>query len=366
MFYSYTPTKLMNGIGALERIVFELGSYQNILIIHGNSIINFLELNSVVENLALHKKISFYRIPLGDPKISDIAVASKLTDEGRPLLLAIGGGRVIDFTKALAVYAGNKFKNDEIFTTNPLEWSNTLKIATIATRPGSGSELNNAFILSNSEGWKKSLFSLSTYPLFSIHDPIFFSTLNAKDFYFGLLDALIHALDQYIVERADSLVVDELSLAYIKILGGLANAAINHKKLNFQQLAWVGSMISSGILTRGVSASWYCHELAHALASRVNLNHGESLALIADSVFHLKCASLNRYRLALNALSEGFGHTSNLTSIGEFIEQILLGIPVQKNSSINIELLSEELRQECPNYTKDLITEILRRSINAK
>lgn len=360
MFYSYNPTRIMNGTGALDKMKKELHGVRDLFVVHGASLSKFAGLKEVIEEHIPGGVVEYYQIPLGDPGIEDVSEIAPALMKRRPFLLAIGGGRVIDFTKALAAQAGNELVGNEIFSSDPLSWNNTLRLAVIATRPGSGSEYNNAFILSDAQGWKRSLFSLTTYPEFCIHDPKFFSTLNTEQYLYGIFDAVIHVLDQFVVDRPESLVVDELSLVYLKILGRLAKKGVEEGCPDFQQLAWVGSMVSSGVLTRGVNASWRCHELAHALASRVRISHGRSLAFIADAVFSKNCASPIRYGRALDAISEGLG-SGKLKSIRDFIRPLLGASEVELPEEPAV--LAERLWMQCPNYSRDIIEDILK-SVN--
>jgi alcohol dehydrogenase YqhD (iron-dependent ADH family) len=353
----------MNGIGAFDKMKKELQGVSELIVVHGDTLSVFTDVKSHIREQAPCADVAYLKIPPGDPCVRDVSAMALELAGRRPFLLAIGGGRVIDFTKALAAQAGNHLSGNDIFSADPLSWNNTLRLAAIATRPGSGSEYNNAFILSDEQGWKRSLFSLSTYPEFCIHDPRFFSALDREQYLYGVFDAVMHVFDQYIVDRPESLVVDELSLAYLKILGQLARSGLEEGRLDFQQLAWASSLVSSGVLTRGVSASWRCHELAHALASRVRLDHGRSLAFVADAVFAKHCASTARYDRAINAVSAGLGG-AQLERIQDFIGRLFGAAGVEL--SIAPSALADELWEQCPNFTRDLIEDILWAAINEK
>lgn len=362
MFYSYNPTKILNGIGALEQMHRELQGVKDIIVVHGDSLKCHEGMQDYLRSELSSGTVEFVKVPPGDPALKSVSETGCRFCGRRPFLLGVGGGRVLDFTKALAVYAGNGFTGDELFSSDHFAWTNTLRFGVIATRPGSGSEFNNAFILSDENSWKTSLFSLFTYPEFCIHDPKFFESLSSLEYRFGLFDAVIHVLDQFVVDRPDSLVVDELALSHLKMLGRLARSAQEPKAVNYQQLAWVGSMVSSGVLTRGVNASWRCHELAHALASVTHSVHGLSLAFLAPAVFEKSCAAPSRYGHALESLASGLGF-GKLFTISDFIKE-LFGNPVQIEISKDLTSLSVQLAKHCPQYNASLIEDILRSSIH--
>lgn len=364
MFYSYNPTKILNGIGALEAMGRELHGVNDVVVLHGDSLARHAGMLERISSQLAGKQVDFVRIPAGDPSLETVSDIARQFIGRRPFLLGAGGGRVLDFTKAFAVYLGNDFTGDELFSSDHFSWKHTLRLGVVATRPGSGSESNNAFILGDEKGWKTSLFSLFTYPAFCIHDPLFFETLSSLEYCFGLFDALIHVLDQFVVDRHDSLIVDELALSYLKMLGTLAQAGHDPQIRHFQQLAWLGAMVSSGILTRGVDASWRCHELAHALASVTHSVHGVSLAFLASAVFEKNCASPTRFQRALESLASGYGNEKNLT-MQTFINA-LFGGAVQIEISEDLAALSKQLEQHCPQYSANLIEEILRSSLHER
>jgi NADP-dependent alcohol dehydrogenase len=365
MFYSYNPTKILNGIGAFDAISKEIFELDDLVVVHGQSLALFDDFLDRLTHLTNPKKIEMICIPNSDPSVHDVIKVAKNIKGRNPFLLGVGGGRVMDFTKALAVISGNNLLHPEdIFTTNHFSWKNTLPLAVISTRPGSGSEFNNAFILSDQNDWKTSLFSLFTYPKFCIHDPVFFKSLDSQEYRFGLFDAVIHVLDQYVVDRNDTLIVDELALSYLRILGKLALNASSPIIKNYQELAWLGSMISSGILKRGVDASWRCHELVHAFSSITHASHGVALTFLSPSIFEKFPASKERYDNAMNSLAIGLDYRNDVLTMKKFIDLLFANSQLEKFSNLDIKQLTSLLLPHCPQYSQQLVEEILWSAIN--
>jgi NADP-dependent alcohol dehydrogenase len=358
MFYSYMPTRIMNGVGSFSKINKEILGCENILILHGNS---FKKFEFIKNDLSLYfpnANIQSLKIPDGDPSIEGVYRLIQKVLVKSPFILAVGGGRVIDFSKALSVILANDFSGNEIFEIPWESWGKSQRLGVVVTRPGSGSEYNNAFILTDQQGWKKSLFSLSSYPEFCIHDPIFFNTLTEKDFLLGAYDALIHVLDQYVTDRPDSTVVDELSLGCLRVLGKLFGQAKYEIKTDFQSLAWISSLITSSLLSRGVKTSWVCHEFVHAYSSLTNLSHGLALVNFAPRIFSSTHKNSKRFRIAMDiiSLSSGYNAEDNLDHFTKFIFSEHPAVFVKNELSTS---LFGELKQNCPSFSASQLKIIL-------
>jgi alcohol dehydrogenase YqhD (iron-dependent ADH family) len=360
MFYSYTPTRLMNGIGAFEKLPHELANVNHLIVLHGSSMDKFTKnINWGGFNFGkLDLTTQFIRVPDGDPTLAGLVATRAQITLHQPFLLAVGGGRVIDFAKGLATLHGNSLSANQLFETSWQTWKNSLSIGVVATRPGSGSEFNNGFVISDQNGWKKSLFSLTSYPKFCVHDPIFFSSLNESDFLQGMYDALIHVLDQYVADRPYSYLVDEWSLGCLKVLGKLLHDATTERIFDFNRLAWVSSMITSSLLSRGVSTSWRCHEFVHAYSSIADSAHGPTLMHFSPKIFERHCPSVPRLTQALHA----FSITANLdanTALSKFTEMILAKYPELSISTESYRDSAAILAGQCPSFSLGQIKDLL-------
>ncbi len=361
MFYSYMPTRIMNGVGSFSKIKKEILGCENILILHGSSFKNFEFFRNDLKKYLPNAIIQAIEIPNGDPSIDGIHSIREKVALKSPLILAVGGGRVIDFSKALSICLANDFTGNEIFEIPWENWTRFCRLGVIVTRPGSGSEYNNGFILTNQQGWKKSLFSLNSYPEFCIHDPIFFTTLSDKDFLLGAYDALIHVLDQYVTDRPDSLVVDELSLSCLRVLGKLFAKSRHEKNNDFQSLAWISSLITSSLLSRGVKTSWVCHEFVHSYSSLTNFPHGKALVNFAPKILSSIHKDSRRLKIAMDTifLSSGYNEKLKRKDFDEFTKFIFeehLSVFFSKKHS---DYLLKELLQNCPSFNASQLNEIL-------
>jgi NADP-dependent alcohol dehydrogenase len=267
----------------------------------------------------------------------------------------------MDATKAVAVCYGNRLSAAQQKISPPEFWRETTKFGLVSTRPGSGSELNNAFVIMDEESkFKRSYFGIHTYPEFSIHDPIFYRSLRPSDYANGLADAVSHVIDQYLVDRGPQLVQDAMSLNFLRIGSELSELARSPSPEDFLQLAWFSSLISSGILSRGVKTSWILHEVAHSLASVHGLRHAESITIVSRAVLSLPRFPRGRLQKVAQILSKTKIPDKNLLADGDRVANFFshLGLPVGLDllAPENLEIWRRSLRTLCPNLTSEEVS----------
>lgn len=357
MFYHYSPVKILNGVGALMAMRKEVKAGLRVLVLHGRSFDHhrFID-RDVIRDTLNECDIEFSVIPDGDPSVAGLERFVDANSVRPQFILAIGGGRVIDFAKAYAL----SHSVDISSKITSMEWnehSRSIPLGIIVTRPGSGSESNNAFIISDRQGFKRSLFSLQSYPRFCVHDPMAFDGLSKEDFILGLFDAFMHVIDQYCADRERALVVDELSSCFSLILGELAKNAKQMSVCDFQQLAWVSCLISSSILSRGVYAPWKFHQVAHVIDGRVGLGHGLSLIAVAQKVYDIGVVDRSRCDLLIKKFGLGFG--KHFGSIGELISEIAPGALSMAIGKINSGQFSiTEIKEACPDFSLQNLSDV--------
>lgn len=358
VFYHYSPVKILNGIGALEAMHREILPSSKILVLHGRSFCNHKSITfGLIRQFLSDFKVEFSLIPDGDPSV--FGLASFVTNNlSRPdFILAIGGGRVIDFAKAFAL----SHTPETALNITSMDWkehSKSIPLGVVVTRPGSGSEGNNAWIVSDKLGFKRSSFSLQSYPKFCVHDPRSFEGLSGADFSLGLFDGFMHVVDQYCADRDRAAVVDEMALCFSKILGELAGRAIQLDVYDFQQLAWVSSLISSSILSRGVKTSWKFHQLAHAVDSRIGLGHGISLMAVAQKVYEIGAVDQARCSLLIENFSLGYG--KKLRSFDELIFEIAPDVANSLSDRIKDSRITiSEIEEACPDFDIQELVQVI-------
>lgn len=301
-FYYYNPTKIIFGKCMIQNIVREIPITKNILIIYGMGSVKengiFEELNKVLNN---YNVFEFGGISPNPSCEKCIEVVEFIRKNNIDYLIALGGGSVIDATKfiSLAVYYdGNPWDFIKDKSKTPVK---SLDFGVVLTLPATGSEMNNSFVISNNITKEKLTGSaFSTYPKFSIMDPLYMKTLSKKQLLNGLIDTYVHILEQYLTYEHNGVIQDHHSETFLCALVEIAQDVINNASYDKNAaFMWMAAQVSSGILCRGVPTDWATHEIGHQLTALTNLDHAQTLAIILFGVwnhqFELKKKKLIKY-----------------------------------------------------------------------
>lgn len=358
-FYNFNPIKLIHGVGALDKTVHEIPQQTTLAIIHSTTLSKYPMVRTFFSGIDKCINVDFYETNCQEPTQSDVNKLLDQLNQNTNFIIGIGGGSVMDITKAVAVCFGNKLNACELKDRSPMLLNKTTKFGLISTKPGSGSELNNAYVLKDDvDHFKRSYFSLYSYPQFSVQDPLFYKSLTVNDFSAGLTDALSHVIDQYLVQRDENLIQDSLSLSFLEIGRKLAQSASAPSLDDYLRLAWFGSMVSSGLLSRGVKPSWLIHEIAHSVASVTFFGHGQTIAMVLKKALGLDRNPIERLRsiaVALGSKSEPekLSRYDAIDAIVGFFSELGMQTSFSEMHSTDYTRWCNEVEHLCPNLSQE-------------
>src|SRR5690606_33472685 len=200
-FEFYNPTKLIFGKGQVEKLRDEVPKYgKKVLLVYGGGSIKRNGLYDQVVKILHEIGCEIFELPgvEPNPRISTVRKGVDICKaEGIEFLLAVGGGSVIDCTKAIA--AGAKYDGDPWdFVTKKAFPNDALPLGTILTLAATGSEMNAGSVITNWEtnekyGWG----SEHVYPKFSILDPVNTFTVPKDQTVYGIVDIMAHVFEHY-------------------------------------------------------------------------------------------------------------------------------------------------------------------------
>ncbi len=363
-FYFYNPIKLIHGKDSLSRMINELADGIVLAVIYGDTLSNHKDPLSYIANLPKCSRVDLYKCAQSEPTEAMIdGLVSRLRGDTN-FILGVGGGSVMDTTKAVAVAYGNKIEARALKNKTPMELGAATKFGLVATKPGSGSELNNAYVLMDEDDhFKRSYFGPNSFPQFSVQDPTFYKSLRPKDYASGLTDAMSHIIDQYLVDRSEDLIQDAMSLNFLKIGSSLAIFSDDPREGDFSRLAWFASIVSSGILSRGVKTGWMIHEIAHSLSSSLGISHAESIALSMERVMLLEKIPFSRL-CSINQVINGIQAASNedvkghVSQIVSFFRKIGMQTDLKTLTSRQHKLWKSKIKTLCPNFNENELKKI--------
>lgn len=280
-----TPTRLIFGKGVIEKLPEVMSGFgKKILLTYGGGSIKKIYLyDKVLELLKDFEIIELSGIqpnPKYDPSVLDGVRLCK--ENNIDVLLAVGGGSVLDCSKAIA--AGAKYDGDPWdLISYKVKAKAALPIVDIITLAATGSEYDCGGVISRTEtndkiGYMDSLL----YPVCSLLDPTYTFTVPKNQTAAGCADAMNHIIEQYFCE--DSTLLNDGFME-----AGLKSLMVNARKCldNPEDYTARAEMMldctygCNGIYALGNSESgWPCHGMEHALSAYYDITHGEGLAII--------------------------------------------------------------------------------------
>jgi alcohol dehydrogenase len=285
-FTFWNPTKLIFGKGQLEQLKQEIPHYgKKVLVVYGGGSIKRSGLYDKVINLLNEIDAQVFELPGVEPN-PRITTARKGVEicktEGIDVLLAVGGGSVIDCTKLIA--AGAKYDGDAWdLVTRKAAVKEALPFGTVLTLAATGSEMNSGSVITNWEtnekyGWG----SPFTFPKFSILDPEHTFSVPRDQTIYGIVDMMSHVLEHYFHLEENTLFQDRMCESLLITVMETAPKLLENLE-SYEHRATIlysGTMALNGILNMGYRGDWATHNLEHAVSAVYDIPHGGGLAIL--------------------------------------------------------------------------------------
>lgn len=281
-----TPTRLIFGKGVVdEKLTAVMSGFgKKILLTYGGGSIKKIGLYDKVKELLKDYEIfelsNIQPNPKYDPSVLDGVRICK--DNNIDVILSVGGGSVLDCSKAIAV--GAKYDGDPWdLISYKVKAQAALPIVDIITLAATGSEYDMGGVISRTETNDKiGYLDPHLYPAVSFLDPVYTFTVSKKQTAAGCADAMNHIMEQYFCEDS-TLLNDGFMEAGLKSLMTNAKKCLDNPE---DYTARAEMMLDctygcNGIYSLGNSQSgWPCHGMEHALSAYYDITHGEGLAII--------------------------------------------------------------------------------------
>lgn len=293
MYDMYVPTRVMFGVGMLNRLSEQPlpGKRALIVISNGKSTRANGYLARTEEQL--HKagvETVVFAGATPNPTVSDVKAGAKAAREnGCDFLVALGGGSVMDCSKGIAVMATNEGELWDYVTIgsgkgHPIA-VRPLPIVAVTTTAGTGSETDNSGVITKEDTFEKAFIGdASLFPVLAIVDPELMATVPPAFTAYQGFDALFHSTEGYIAGGAN-LMSDMYALTAIEHLAKyLSRAVKDGKDMEARtHVAW-GNTLSGAVMCLTLITSE--HAMEHALSAyHPALPHGAGLIMISKAYY---------------------------------------------------------------------------------
>jgi hypothetical protein len=281
------PTRIFFGRDKLGLLPGEIKKHSDrVLLVYGKSSIKANGLYGRITRLLKENGIFFQELAgvKPNPDISSVHDGMRICREKNiNFILAVGGGSVIDCSKAIAAGVFHKGDPWDLFTGHA-EVKNAMPIGAILTLAATGSEANGNAVVSNRAASKKLVISSDLLvPKFSFLDPELTFSVSKYQTAAGVVDIFSHVLEQYFGPVADTFVQDRMAEALLNTCKEFGPAVIA-KPRSYEARAmimWTSTLALFGFLDAGKYGDWASHAIEHAVSGMYdNVTHGAGLAVI--------------------------------------------------------------------------------------
>lgn len=304
------PTKLYFGEDSLNYLHVELPQYgPKVMFVYGGGSIKRSGLyDQVIEILNANGKTVFE-----DPGVMPNPTVEKLYEGCRiakenavDLILAVGGGSVCDYAKAVSVSAWCEDDPwDKYFlrmedVDNPI-----IPVGCVLTMAGTGSEMNGGAVITNHASKLKigHVFRDNVFPKFSILNPVLTYTLPQYQMVAGIYDIMSHILEQYLSGTDDN-TSDYISEALLKSLIHSSRIAVK-EPTDYEarsNIMWTATWALNTLIACGKTTDWMVHMIGQSIGAYTDATHGMTLSAVSLAYFrHIMPHGLPKFkRYAIN------------------------------------------------------------------
>ncbi len=304
--FSYcNPTKIYFGKNALDGLKEELEKYgKNVLLMYGGGSIKkngiYDKVISVLSECGkkVYEDGGIMPNPTYEKLLDGIERARKAKAD---LILAVGGGSVCDYAKAVSVSVHLKEDPwDKYYDRFEDVACKIVPVGCVLTMVGTGSEMNGGSVITNRKKMLKigHVFGENVFPKFSILNPEFTYTLPKYQMVAGIYDIMCHILEQYLSGEDDN-TSDYISEGLMRSLIHSTNVAVvNPTDYEARSnIMWTATWALNTLIAKGKATDWEVHMLGQAVGAYTDATHGMTLAAVTmPYYYHILPYGLNRFK----------------------------------------------------------------------
>ncbi len=341
-FTFYNPTKIHFGKNALNHLQQELSAYgKTVLLIYGKGSVKKSGLYDQITDILqkADKRVVELAGIKSNPTYAQLQEGAKLVREHHvDLILAVGGGSVIDCAKGISVSAyckddpWKRYWIDCEEVTNPI-----VPVASVLTMVGTGSEMNGGSVITNEAQMLKNgrVFGPDAYPKFSILNPVYTYTVPKYQMASGIFDTFSHLLEQYFSGQDDN-TTDYVIEGILRSLIHSAEIAMQDPE-NYEarsNIMWCATIALNTITGVSKEQDWEVHMIEHQVGAYTDCAHGAGLAVISPAYYEYIYAygidkfvrfAQNVWGIPTDTMTKENAALTGIKKLKDFIE--MLGLP---------------------------------------
>ena len=380
-FEYYNPTKIYFGKTAIDSLAGELENYgKNILLVYGKGAIKSIGLYDKVTEILKHsgKRVVELAGIKSNPTYRQVLEGADLVRENNiDLILAVGGGSVIDCSKAISVSAYCEGDPWEKYWENFEPLSNkTVPVASILTMTGTASEMNAGSVITNEEKMIKGgrVFTPNVNPKFSILNPEYTYSVPKYQMVSGVFDIMSHLMEQYFSGDDDNTTDYVIEGVMECLINSVRKALVNPQDYEARSnIMWCATLGLNYITGLSKTQDWEVHNIEHQVGAYTDCAHGVGLAIVSIPYYkHIYKNGLDKFvrfakkvwNVDVDSMTKEDAALKGIEKLSDFIKE--LGIPKSlREVGATEEMLTKIANSTVPGGTykhvdNDEILEILK------
>lgn len=288
-FTYYNPTRIHFGKDALKHLPEELEGYgKTVLLVYGKGSVKKSGLYDKISAILADCGKTVVELPgvKSNPTYKQLLEGAKLVRENKvDLILAVGGGSVIDCAKGISLSAYCEGDPWQRYWINFEEVNNPIvPMGSVLTMAGTGSEMNGGSVITNEDEMIKNGrgYGANVYPKFSILNPEYTYTVPQYQMVSGIFDTMSHLMEQYFSgdddNTTDYLIEGLLDSLIVSARAALKNPQDYEARSN---IMWTATVALNTLTGLSKAQDWEVHMIEHQLGAYTDCAHGIGLAIVS-------------------------------------------------------------------------------------
>lgn len=296
-FIYSNPTKIYFGADSQNALKQELQKYgSRVMLVYGGGSI---KKNGIYEEVLKALQESGKKV-VEDPGVMPNPTVDKLYEGCRiaranevDLILAVGGGSVCDYAKAVSVSAFCEEDPWEKYFLKMEDVENpVIPVGCVLTMVGTGSEMNGGAVITNHRSKLKigHVFGENVFPKFSVLNPQYTFSLPKDQMIAGFFDIMSHILEQYFSGEDDN-TSDYIMEGLLKSLIHSSRIAL-HNPADYEarsNIMWTATWALNTLVAKGKSTDWMVHMIGQSIGAFTNATHGMTLSAVSLAYYRMIC-----------------------------------------------------------------------------
>ena len=304
-FTYHNPTKLVFGKDALDGLAAELAQYgPRVQLAYGGGSIKRTGLYDRVMAILreVGKEVFEDAGVMPNPTVEKLREGAAIArDNDVDLILAVGGGSVVDYAKAVGVSAHCEEDPWEKYYLRMEEPEcRIVPVGCILTMAGTGSEMNGGAVITNHDSKLKIghvFASPEVFPRFAILNPELTYTVPKYQMIAGIFDIMSHLMEQYFSGEDDS-TSDYLMEGLMRLLVRASRAAVA-SPTDYEarsNIMWTATWALNTLVAKGKATDWEVHMIGQAIGAYTDATHGMTLSAVSPAYYrHIMPYGLERF-----------------------------------------------------------------------